>query len=87
MQVLQPHGLHTEVSCSPAQLPRPLLLMDTNQLREFTREYRSMLADLTFNHKPIITSLSMLAGEHKGAASSIVAEIRQRILEVRHCTF
>ncbi|CAL8463693.1 g3227 [Coccomyxa elongata] len=40
-----------------------------------------MLADLTFNHKPIITSLSMLAGEHKGAASSIVAEIRQRILE------
>lgn len=45
-------------------------------------EYASSLEDLTFNSKPLINVLTMLAEENSKFASKIVKLIDKRILEV-----
>ena len=48
-------------------------------------QYVSELADLTFNSKPIINTLTMLASENVKAASSIAAAVEKHIYKVRPC--
>jgi pre-mRNA cleavage complex 2 protein Pcf11 len=45
-------------------------------------EYKRILQDLTFNCKPIITNLTILAQENKQGATMIVREIEQKIRTV-----
>lgn len=49
---------------------------------EFILEYESELAELTFNSKPLINNLTILAEENKHAAREIVNVIEKRILSV-----
>ena len=51
-------------------------------VQEFQLEYASMLSDLTFNSKPMINSLTMVAEENKGLAEVIVNLVERRIAEV-----
>ena len=92
MQVLQTHiasynQVPRSVDWLPPTLPSPLSAsgMDAQELREFMAQYVSELADLTFNSKPIINTLTMLASENVKAASSITAAIEKHILKVRPC--
>jgi hypothetical protein len=62
------------------QGPPPLQhIQDPEALRH---EYKRILVDLTFNSKPIITNLTILAQENKQGASMIVREIEQQIRTV-----
>ena len=82
MQVLRTHTFfHNNLSW----LPSPALSasgMDAQELREFMAQYASELADLTFNSKPIINTLTMLASENVKAASSIASAIEKHIYKV-----
>ena len=42
----------------------------------FARLYEAKLAELTFNSKPIINSLTMIAGENRAHAELVVASIQ-----------
>jgi pre-mRNA cleavage complex 2 protein Pcf11 len=46
-------------------------------------EYGSSLEDLTFNSKPLINVLTMLAEENSKYASSVTKLIEERIYKVR----
>jgi hypothetical protein len=53
-------------------------------INEFMREYQQSLLDLTFNSKPIISSLTYIAEENRVAADHVVAAIEGRIRSVCH---
>ena len=53
--------------------------MDTNEVVE---DYKSSLADLAINSKPLINMLTMLADENKEHAEELVKVIEAHILKV-----
>ena len=50
--------------------------------KEILKDYESSLEDLTFNSKPIINMLTMLANRHRALASEIVDLVETRFFKV-----
>lgn len=53
-----------------------------DKLSEVTQQYADGLLGLTFNSKPIINNLTIIAGENIDASAEIVRLIEARIAQV-----
>ena len=51
---------------------------------ELYTDYTNALSDLTFNSKPLINTLTIIAGENKLRNKVIVRAIQDEMIKVRH---
>ena len=58
------------------------VVIDSFNMEDLIEEYQSSLEDLTFNSKPHINMLTILAEENKQHAELIVRRIEARLAEV-----
>ena len=71
-------------------MQRPVQRMaELDGRQSLVNQYVAELQDLTFNSKPLINTLTMIASENPQASSGIAEAIERRIASVRylHSTF